>query len=579
MNTTTYIEDDHEKVALYFSCRNLPKKSLRNDTLLVLRKHINGNNFSIVGKTEAIKNDLNPDFTQSFELDFVFETKQKLKVEVLDLKEDGSEGPMLCEAFFELGEIAGALDNLKILTLKDFSNEPAGKCIVRMDKIDNATSYEVSFDLKISNVPKFTFFGSYNSFLKISKLRVSEASLLQTHERDGNYEDLPNNQWLTIETTPNKPGKDLLYPSFKIKGSKLCNNNFNIPIKFELWKFKDDGSHYLMGKLAVKINDLVMGRRDFNFKLQKTNNVTTLNFNNFRTEEIFGFTDFLHGGLSINLVVGIDFTASNKDPSDPKSLHYLKPKSLNLYQQAILSVGEVLEKYNHTGKIPAYGFGAKIGSPPMLSHFFPLNLNYQNPFFSNFKELFTVYEWALNQIIFSGPTQFAPMLEKVIEFAKARFELNPNNYTAFLLLTDGVINDSQATIDQIVKACHFPISIIIVGIGNEDFKNMDVLDADDVPLVSSWGETMKRDIVQFVPFNKFANNPLALREAVLEELPNQVISFAKMKGIRPNKANFVDINQLGRLPTMGTINPSMGINPNMEGNYPTLDDYMKSNIK
>ena len=48
---------------------------------------------------------------------------------------------------------------------------------------------------------------------------------------------------------------------------------------------------------------------------------------------------------------------------------------------------------------------------------------------------------------------------------------------------------------------------------------MDVLDADDVPLVSSWAEQMKRDIVQFVPFKQFKNNPLVLREEVLDEVP------------------------------------------------------------
>jgi len=39
-----------------------------------------------------------------------------------------------------------------------------------------------------------------------------------------------------------------------------------------------------------------------------------------------------------------------------------------------------------------------------------------------------------------------------------------------------------------VKGCYLPLSIIIVGIGNEDFEKMEILDADDVPLVSSWGE-------------------------------------------------------------------------------------------
>lgn len=33
----------------------------------------------------------------------------------------------------------------------------------------------------------------------------------------------------------------------------------------------------------------------------------------------------------MTLVVGIDFTASNKDPEDPTSLHYMNVPQLNLY--------------------------------------------------------------------------------------------------------------------------------------------------------------------------------------------------------------------------------------------------------
>jgi copine 5/8/9 len=43
-----------------------------------------------------------------------------------------------------------------------------------------------------------------------------------------------------------------------------------------------------------------------------------------------------------------------------------------------------------------------------------------------------------------------------------------------------------------VKATDLPLSIIIVGIGNEEFENMDILDADDKPLISSKGVKMKR---------------------------------------------------------------------------------------
>lgn len=68
--------------------------------------------------------------------------------------------------------------------------------------------------------------------------------------------------------------------------------------------------------------------------------------------------DYIKGGLSITPIVSIDFTASNRDPHDSYSLHYFQPDKLNLYQKAILSLGEVLQKFNHQNNIPSYGFGA-----------------------------------------------------------------------------------------------------------------------------------------------------------------------------------------------------------------------------
>ena len=47
-----------------------------------------------------------------------------------------------------------------------------------------------------------------------------------------------------------------------------------------------------------------------------------------------------------------------------------------------------------------------------------------------------------------------------------------------LILTDGVISDIDDTIKAIVDASFLPMSIIIVGVGNADFSNMEILDAD-----------------------------------------------------------------------------------------------------
>ena len=48
-----------------------------------------------------------------------------------------------------------------------------------------------------------------------------------------------------------------------------------------------------------------------------------------------------------------------------------------------------------------------------------------------------------------------------------------------LILTDGIIHDMETTINAIIESAHLPLSIIIIGIGNEDFSKMVTLDGDD----------------------------------------------------------------------------------------------------
>jgi copine 5/8/9 len=74
-----------------------------------------------------------------------------------------------------------------------------------------------------------------------------------------------------------------------------------------------------------------------------------------------------------------------------------------------------------------------------------------------------------------------------------------------LILTDGAIHDMAETKKLIVQNSNLPLSIVIVGIGNADFENMNELDGDS-GLYNSYGQKCPRDIVQFVPFNKFASN-------------------------------------------------------------------------
>lgn len=73
---------------------------------------------------------------------------------------------------------------------------------------------------------------------------------------------------------------------------------------------------------------------------------------------------------------------------------------------------------------------------------------------------------------------------------------------------------------------------MIVGVGDADFSEMEFLDSDDKVLTDAEGKKAVRDIVQFVPMNKF-RNIAALRKATLAEVPQQLTSYMKLHGIEP----------------------------------------------
>ena len=54
-------------------------------------------NYTLIGKTETVNNNLNPDFTKHFTLDYFFEREQFLKFEVYDVDINGKDHIGNCE--------------------------------------------------------------------------------------------------------------------------------------------------------------------------------------------------------------------------------------------------------------------------------------------------------------------------------------------------------------------------------------------------------------------------------------------------------------------------------------------------
>ena len=71
----------------------------------------------------------------------------------------------------------------------------------------------------------------------------------------------------------------------------------------------------------------------------------TLEFADFQLIEVPSFLDYLANGLKISFAVAIDFTASNGNPANKTSLHWIG--STNQYERAMFDVGSILEPYSH----------------------------------------------------------------------------------------------------------------------------------------------------------------------------------------------------------------------------------------
>ncbi|GFS12358.1 copine-8 [Elysia marginata] len=243
----------------------------------------------------------------------------------------------------------------------------------------------------------------------------------------------------------------------------------------------------------------------------------------------------------MNFTVAIDFTASNGNPAQSSSLHYINPYQPNQYASAIQAVGEIIQDYDSDKLFPVLGFGARIDNTQAPSHEFAVNFNPSNPYCQGVGGILHAYHSALPRVQLYGPTNFSPVINHVARFAQA--PRDGSNYFVLLILTDGIITDMTQTIHAIVQASTLPMSIIIVGVGNAEFDAMDELDADDHKLRSPMtGRYADRDIVQFVPFRDFMGgryggdlntSKMYLAKEVLAEIPDQVVSYMKIRGFKP----------------------------------------------
>lgn len=75
-------------------------------------------------------------------------------------------------------------------------------------------------------------------------------------------------------------------------------------------------------------------------------------------------------------------TASNGNPEQPESLHYVSGGIPNCYEQAITAVGSIIQDYDSDKLFPVLGFGARLPPDGRVSHEFFVNMDPNSPYCS-----------------------------------------------------------------------------------------------------------------------------------------------------------------------------------------------------
>ena len=342
----------------------------------------------------------------------------------------------------------------------------------------------------------------------------------------------------------NKPVNTLLYRSETLNPRTSSISIFNIS------KIPDI---YLAPDLNLDNNNIEISIVDsyYNNNLGKysgplsnlLNNETMIPLNSGKTAKIkmesiqnYSFLDYIRGGMQINLAIGIDFTGSNGDPNKKNSLHYINSSGHNSYETAIYSCGNIVAYYDYDQLFPVFGFGAKFCKSSEVSFCYPLNMDMNNPNIQTIEGILKAYRNIIDQTQLYGPTYFHYLIDHIISLVKEDvLAENKMNYTIIMILTDGIIDDMDETVDSLVEASFLPISVIIIGIGDADFTNMEILDSDDSVLTDKNGRKADRDLVQFVPFKNYKYNGELLAQEVLEEIPKQVIEYYQHQKIPPRE--------------------------------------------
>ena len=450
--------------------------------------------FTFIGSTEEFDDEGALLFKKRFRMTYCFQKLQVVKIEI-----DYNENIQVVNT--SLGNILGSKD--LFVELPFFYKGTTEDCsvIIRADVIkDENKNRVITINLitDLSNLPYSDYFVViYNWHHPRRKEKV----------------------WKSVET----PGKEIIFTAQMITLQDLCLGSYKRKITIEYY-----------GIYCGFVGSVIKTLEQLKDAMDKKEKIPIINedgvekgyfYVSFSIENRSRFIDLIENGLQIKLSFAIDYTNSNLVYTNPNSLHYIgNPEKLNPYENCLRCFGELISSYDFNHKIALHGFGAVIPSTGDTSHCFPVSLT-KDPIANGIEEAIKQYRESLPKITLDGPTYFFPVFKENLDMLKDDDDCSTSIYHILVIISDGNNHDIDEMVRQLIKSERYPISVCIVGVGDENFSRMLQMDSRTKPLEDKDGNKSERDMCQFVRYNDFKDRPDKLVEYMLTVIPSQVEAY------------------------------------------------------
>lgn len=239
------------KLNLYFSCKNLRDKDnfTKSDPILKLFLIQNGQT-ELIGKTETLKNTLDPFFETKISLISEPSLSQTLKAVVFD-KDSNSYDDFIGSITFPISDLLASKNQVYRSELHTMTKIPVGSLFINFDKTEvNKPEPTITWQWSISDL-----------------INVDWGLWDKTDSYIIFYRKLDENYWFPIYTSEYiKNELNPIYKTFSIGIDRLCGGNQGLEIKIECRDRDNVGKGKLVGIAYLTLN-LILKNNNYEFEL------------------------------------------------------------------------------------------------------------------------------------------------------------------------------------------------------------------------------------------------------------------------------------------------------------------------